>query len=292
MWVFGAWMAEAAPPNDPLDHFELPRSTWSRSGRPGRGTALRWGIATTLVLAGLLAGELSMVALGVVAGVGVFFAIPLLADLRLRALEGRIAAGGREEAARWLKTLENSRFVRLLAPHAWVALQNGRLYMVLADGRAAAKELADCARFCRETEIPALVSARAHALVASGDRKQARTLLESLAESGQLRARDHLDYGIVLLQDRGRTQHAIAELQQAREDLGDHPRLLAALAVALERSGDSDGALELFESAQRALQGRDDVVAGELLKRARKALRSRLRSRGKGQRKAKSDPPT
>jgi tetratricopeptide (TPR) repeat protein len=280
-------MANAALSDDPLDQIELPRSTWGRSQRPGRGTALRWGIASSLVFAGLLAGDLLTMALGGLAGVGAFFAIPVLADFRLRALEAKMAAGGREEAGRWLRTFEGDLLVRLLAPHAWVALQKGRLHMLLADGRAAATALADCARLCRGTDIPGLMSARAHAMVASGDRKEARRLLESLVERGQLRARDRLDYGIVLLQDRGRLQQAISELERAREEVGDHPRLLAALAVALQRSEETDRAVELFERAQKAVGGREDVVAEDLLKRARKALRPQLRPKGKRERKAR-----
>jgi tetratricopeptide (TPR) repeat protein len=285
-------MEGVAQPDDPLDRIELPRSIWSRSGRPGRGTVLRWGIATTIVLAGLFAGDLLAAALAALAGVGAFVAIPVLADFHLRALETRMAAGGRREATRWLRTLEDKRLVRLLAPHAWVALQRGRLHLALADGRAAAKAFADCARLCRETEIPALLSARAHALVASGEHREARTLLQSLAEREQLRARDRLDHGIVLLQDRGRLQQAVAELEQAREDLGDHPRLLAALALALQRLQSSDRALEVFERAQEALEGRDDAVAEDLLKRARKALRSQLRVKAKRDRKAGPDAGT
>jgi len=282
-------MADVAVQDDLLDRIELPRSTWSRSQRPGRGTVLRWGIASTLVLAGMVAGDPLTASFSALAAVGAFFALPVLADFRLRAMEAKMAAGGREDATRWLRTFEGNRLVRLLAPHAWDALQKGRLHMALADGRAAARAFADCARLCRDKEIAALVSAQAHAMVASGDRKEARDLLERLAERDQLTPRDHLDYGIVLLQDRGRLQRAIAELEQAREDVGDHPRVLAALAVAMQRSDETIRALELFEHAQKAMGGRNDVVAEDLLKRARKALRPQLRSKGKRERGVRPD---
>jgi hypothetical protein len=224
--------------------------------------------------------------------VGVF--LPPLTDARLPAIEAEVGRADRSAAAALLTQLDSRRWVALFAPHAWVAIQKARLHLRLGDGRAAAKCLSEAARMTGALEHPALVGSQAHALTLSGDRKDAKDLLASLEQRETLTPRDRLNLGIAYVEDPGKSKRAITHLERAREVLGDHPRLLAALALAYARGDAIEQARTLLDLAE-ASEGVDaDGLAPELIKRAKKVLRPALaeekKQRKGGKRKAGSEP--
>ncbi|MBL8943645.1 MAG: hypothetical protein JNK45_10870, partial [Myxococcales bacterium] len=169
---------------------DVERSVWTRGGRPLGGTLLRFGFAAVFLMLGLAIAEPVTRIVFIVSGVAVLLGLQPLMDRRLEAMGVTIAASNRAGASKWLGALDKQRIVTLFAPHAWVALQRGRLHLVLGNGRAAAKAFADCARISGQTELPALVSGQAHGLLLAGDRKDARALLATLDGKGVLSPRD------------------------------------------------------------------------------------------------------
>ncbi len=266
---------------------DVPRAVWARGKRPWRGTLIRVGVA-----AGLLVMALVIPVLGAriaLAGLGIavlMFTTPF-ADRRLAQLETKVRGADRSQAARLLVGIERAPLVDLFATHAWVALQKGRLNLVLGNGRAAAKAFLDASKYADDPNNVALASAQVHAHVLAGDRKDARTILVTLEDKQQLAARDRLDYGLVLLDESGRTTAARAHLEAAREALGGHPRVLAALALAYARGDDGPKALEMLRVAEESEDVAEDELATELLRRARKAARPLLEAEEKRARRAK-----
>ncbi|MBK8235465.1 MAG: hypothetical protein IPK74_07930 [Deltaproteobacteria bacterium] len=279
-------MANLKRRSDLLD-VEVERAVWSRGGRPLGGMVLRLGVGATFLLLALLIPEPVTRIVFAIAGLIVLVFLGPIMDRRLGTIAEAIDRVDRGRANTWLGSLEKLRVVQMFAPHAWVALQKGRLHLVVGNGRAAAKSLSDCARISGATGHAALISGQAHGLLLAGDRKEARELLQELEKQQKLGARDHLDLGIALLEDVGRTAVAKQHLDLAREQLGGHPRVLAALALALARGDDTTAALELLDAAQAHDDLEDDELARELLKRARKALRPALDAAEKRARKAK-----
>jgi tetratricopeptide (TPR) repeat protein len=107
-----------------------------------------------------------------------------------------------------------------------------------------------------------LISAQAHALVLAGERTEAYNLLQRLAKENLLGSRDQLDLGIVLLiESQKKNKQALAYIEAARKTIGDHPRVLAALALALQKTERIDEASELLEQVQISLQGGEDRPA-------------------------------
>jgi len=266
---------------------DVPRTVWARGRRPWRGTMIRIGLAAGLLLVALLVGAIAVRAVLVVVGIiVVVFATPI-ADRRLEKLGEEIRRADRGRAARLLAQIERRPLVDLFATHAWTALQRGRLNLVLGNGRAAAKALAEAAHHAGDPGNVALLSAQAHAHTLAGDRKDARVVLTQLEEKKQLSARDQLDYGIVLLEESGRTGAARVHLEAAREGLGGHPRVLAALALAYARGDESGRALEMLRAAEANEDLAGDEIATELLRRARKAARPLLDAEEKRARRAK-----
>ncbi len=249
---------------------------------------LRFGFAGVFFALALAISEPFTRIIFVAFAVAVLLLLVPIMDGRLAAMGAAIAAADRPRAAKWLTQLEQQRIVTVFAPHAWVALQRGRLHLVLGNGRAAAKAFADCARISGHTDLPALVSAQAHALLLAGDRKDARALLGALDAKSKMTPRDQLDLGIALLEESGRTNAARTHLEAAREHLGGHPRLLAGLALAYARSDAPTEGLPLLEAAQAADEGDRDELAAELMKRARKALRPALDAAEKRGRRAQA----
>lgn len=267
---------------------DVERPVWSKGGRPLAGMLLRFGFAGVFFALALAISEPFTRIIFVAFAVAVLLLLVPIMDGRLAAMGAAIAAADRPRAAKWLTQLEQQRIVTVFAPHAWVALQRGRLHLVLGNGRAAAKAFADCARISGHTDLPALVSAQAHALLLAGDRKDARALLGALDAKSKMTPRDQLDLGIALLEESGRTNAARTHLEAAREHLGGHPRLLAGLALAYARSDAPTEGLPLLEAAQAADEGNRDELAAELMKRARKALRPALDAAEKRERRAQA----
>src|SRR5690606_16989844 len=175
--------------------------------------------------------------------------------------------------------------VKMLAPHGWLRVQEGRIHLAVGDGRAAARAFAEAERVSTHPDKHALISAQAHALVLSGDRKEARELLGKLRKADQLSDLDHLNFGVVLLSEAGHNQEALAHLKQAREAFGDHPRALAGLMLALQRCDKTDESAALLGEAEAAVEASADQLAQDLLKRAKKGLRPLLKAKQKRERK-------
>ena len=280
--------ADLAKPSDWV-MVDLPRELWSKSRRPGRGLLFRITLSLTFVLVGLaLPGWPSTIGLGVF-GVLVFFALPLVVDRRLEALGEELSRTPRSRATAALTDLEKRRLVALFAPHAWVTLQKGRLHLILGDGRAAAHAFAEAARMVGDVEDPRLMGAQAQGFTLSGDRKDARALLTKLESAKKLSARDQLNLAIVYVEEPGKIDRAIELLEEAQDELGSHPRVDGALALAYARADQLDDASERVEAAEaddEALGG--DPLAQELVKRARKELRQREGKKGKKDKAAAS----
>lgn len=266
---------------------DVERSVWTRGGRPLGGTLVRFGFAGVFLALGLAIAEPVTRIVFIAFGMGVLLLLQPIMDRRLEAQGAAIARSDRSGASRWLAQLGKQRIVSLFAPHAWVALQRGRLHLILGNGRAAAKSLADCARISGHADLPALVSAQAHGLLLAGDRKEARPLLAALEGKNLLSPRDRLDLGIALLEEPGRANPARAHLEAAREQLGGHPRVLAGLALALARSDTPAEALPLLDAAQLAEDAETDELAAELIKRAKKTLRPAIEAAEKRERRAR-----
>ncbi len=218
-----------------------------------------------------------------------FVLIPSVVNAQLEKRSQAIAVATRSEAKRLKKTLFKDMLVRLFAPEAWSTLQKAQVYLKLNDGRAAAKWFAETAKLCRAPDAVMLVSAQAHAHVVAGDRKKARELLRKLSKAKLMGPRDQLDLGIVLLSsDLKRNRQAIAYIEAAQKIIGDHPRVIAALALGLQRAERIDEASEMLEKAQICLQDDDDPVVETLVKRARQGLRRYIEAQLRRERRARS----
>ncbi|HWB73394.1 MAG TPA: hypothetical protein VG755_00535 [Nannocystaceae bacterium] len=267
---------------------EVERAVWSRGSRPWPGRALRFGFASLFLGLALAVPDLTTRLIFVATGVLALLFIQPLMDSRLEAIGRAIGEADRRRASRLLASLDTQRLVVLFASHGWVALQRGRLNLVLGNGRAAAKSFFDASRILGVPGLPALVSAQAHALMMAGDRKEARPLLQTLEKGELLSPRDRVDLGLALLEESGRASAARTQLEAAREQLGGHPRVLAGLALAYARTDDGNEGLALLEAAEKADGIADDEIATELVKRARKALRPVMEAAEKRQRKARA----
>lgn len=249
---------------------DLPRQVWSRSRRPRRGILFRAALTIALVFTGLAIPVVPATIALVTLGVGVFWLSPLVVDAQLE--RRAVAARGvsKAKATELLRDLEQPWQVAMFAPIGWVELQRGRLLLQQGDGRGAARALAECGRMCGAPKHPELLAGQARGYMLSGDRKEARALLIELEGQGKLDARSHLDLAIVLLGEGGRTSKAQEHIDVATRELGDHPQVAAARALALLREEQHQGAAgELIEGAANDARD-DDPIAQELIKRARK----------------------
>ncbi|MCX4244052.1 tetratricopeptide repeat protein [Paraliomyxa miuraensis] len=275
-------MSTPATPRADLLDVEVPKSVWSRSGRPLQGRLTRVMFGSTLVLIGLAMPWPVVAYPLILAGVLGFVLIPVLSDLLIERRTPSIRAATKGTAQGLLEALDQSVVVTAFAPDAWVTLQRGRLHLALGDGRAAAQAFADTARIVRDPDLPALRSAQARALMLAGDRAAAREHLQALEKADALSSRDRLDLGVVMLGEAARADQAREHLQAAYEGLGQHPQAAAALAVALARAGEEERALELLQAAEtEAGDGDGDELLQDLLKRAQKVLRPVKKKRRK-----------
>jgi hypothetical protein len=222
-----------------------------------------------------------------IVGVAVFLAAPLVVDsLVLARLSAKVDAVERANAHALLEQIRNNTTVRLLAPHAWLRVQEGKLLLAVDDGRAAAKAFAEAERVSKHPgDKSSLLSAQAHALVLANDRKEAREVLAKLAKLERLSDLDHLNFGIVLLSESGHNKEALAHLEQARESFGSHPRVLGGLVLALQRCDQPEQAAALLDAAELAVADSGDQLAQDLLKRGKKGLRTFLKAKQKRERK-------
>lgn len=255
-----------------LPDVDLPKSVWSRSGRPIMGRISRAMFGTTLIFIGL---ALPWATIGMVvasAGVLGFFLVPVITDWLITRHEPKIRAATPQNAAGILTALEEKVLVSAFAPDAWVTLQRARLRLTSGDHRAAAQSFSDTARVIGKPEHPELCSAQARALLLAGDRAGARELLAAMAERNELTPVARLDLGSIMLGEAARAEKAREHLQAAYEQLDEHPQAAAALAVALARADETARALELLEQAEAAADA-DDELTKDAIKKARKALR-------------------
>lgn len=272
--------------SDLLD-VHVPKSVWSRSGRPLQGRLTRALFVSMMVLIGLAlpwpALSYSLMTTGVLG----FFLIPIVTDVIIERREPRIMAADEDNASAQLDALEKSVLISSFAPDAWVTLQRGRLFLTMGDGRAAAQAFADTARVLRDPTMASMRSAQARALMLAGDRSAAREHLDALEEAGALTSRDWLDLGVAMLDESARADRAREYLEGAHDALDGHPQASAALAISLARLGRGpkiERAMELLSQAE-AEATPDDRMAQALLKRARKALRPALEAKRKRKRK-------
>lgn len=269
-------MSTPAVPRADLLDVELPKSVWSRSGRPLQGRLTRVMFGSTLVLLGLALPWPAIAYTLVLLGVLGFLLIPVITDLLIERRTPTFRTATKDTAQARLDALDKSVLVTAFAPDAWVTLQRGRLLLALGDGRAAAQAFADTARVLRNPDLPVLRSAQARALMLAGDRNAAREHLVVLETAQALSPRDHLDLGVVMLGEAARADEARQHLQAAHEGLHGHPQAAAALAVALARAEQTERALELLQAAE-AEASEGDAMAQDLVKRARKALRPAMK---------------
>ena len=278
-------------------HTELPAVTvpshlWMRSGRPVEGRVAQIAIPSFLILAALLASDSgATLRIGLVlAGAGLFLAMPTIVLGRLERLGREVQAADPATAALLLQSLPSRPVVRFFAPYAWRTLQDGILQLKLGDGRAAAANFVETARLVNQPEAVMLISAQAHALVLAGERTEAYNLLQRLAKENLLGSRDQLDLGIVLLiESQKKNKQALTYIEAARKTIGDHPRVLAALALALQKTERIDEASELLEQVQISLQGGEaDPLVEDLVKRARKGLQVFIEAQLRRERRSRS----
>jgi tetratricopeptide (TPR) repeat protein len=272
---------------------KIPDALWRESGRPATSWLVRSWIALLLIAAGWVLASFvapvgvygwAVAALGVVA----FFAIPALVDaIVLQRFAARVEAVERTRAHKLLDELRGNTTIKMLAPHGWMRIQEAKLHLAVDEHRAAAKAFAEAERVSKHAGDKAeLISAQAHALALAGDRREARELLGKLAKLERLSDLDHFNFGIVLLSEPGHGREAVGHLEQASESFGEHPRLLAAMVLARQRCEQIDKATALLEQAEAAVEASGDLLAQDLLKRAKKALRPLLKTKVKRERKA------
>jgi tetratricopeptide (TPR) repeat protein len=279
----------AGPKHTELPAVVVPQHLWLRSARPAQGKIVQWALPGTLVLAGLLVPGTTLRVSLVLAGIGLFLLLPAMILGRLEQLGQQVATADRKRAAELLKELPERPVVRLFAPVGWQTLQQGLLHLKLGDGNAAAAAFAETARLCLQPEAVMLVSAQAHALVLAGDRAKARDHLEKLQIAKLIGPRDQLDLGIVLLIETKKFKPALSHIEAARKAFGEHPRVLAALALAMQKLERIDEASELLEQAQIAIKDEQpDAVTDDLIKRARKGLQDYLEAQLRRERRARS----
>ncbi|HEY8379741.1 MAG TPA: hypothetical protein VIK91_24790 [Nannocystis sp.] len=279
----------AGPKHSELPAVVVPQHLWLRSARPTQGKVVQWALPGVLIVAGLLASATTVRVSLVLAGLSAFLLLPSLVIGQLEKIGREVAAADNRRAEWLLRDLPERPIVRLFAPVAWRSLQAALLHLKLGDGRQAAQEFAETARLCGQPDAVMLVSAQAHALVLAGERARARELLQKLAQANLLGPRDHLDLGIVLLIESKKFKQALSYIEVARKTIGDHPRVLAAQALALQKNEHIDEAQVLLEQVQIALKDAPhDPIAEDLVKRTRKAMQDYLEAQLRRERRARS----
>jgi tetratricopeptide (TPR) repeat protein len=262
---------------------------WLRSARPAQGKIVLWAVPAALILAGLVVPGTAVRVGLVLAGIGAFLALPAMMLGRLDALAKEVEAADRNKATELLRTLPEHAIVKLFAPLGWRSLQLAQLHLKVGDGHAAAAAFAETARLCLQPDAVMLVSAEAHAHVVAGERMKARDLLQKLADAKLLGPRDQLDLGIVLVLESKKFKQALSYIEAARKSIGDHPLVVVAHALALQKVERIDEASELLEKVQIAIKDEPvDPLTDDLLKRARKGAQDFLEGQVRRERRARS----
>jgi hypothetical protein len=277
-------------------HIELPAVVvpphlWLRSKRPTPGKILQAVLPGMLVVAGLLASKTALRVSLVIAGIGLYLLLPALILGQLEKIGREVQAADRKQAAELLRSLRGRTVVQFFAPHAWLTVQEGILSLKAGDGRTAAANFAETARLVQQPDAVMLISAQAHALVLAGDRVEARDLLQRLAKENLASPRDLLDLGIVLLIETKKHKQAQTYIETARKTIGDHPRVMASLALALLKAERIDEASEILEQVQVVLsaKGADvDPVADDVAKRVSKGLQAVIEAQLRRERRNRS----
>lgn len=276
-------------------HIELPAVVvpphlWMRSARPTPGKILQAVLPGILIMAGVLASRTALQFSLILGGVGLYLLLPALILGRLEKIGREVLAADRKTAEELLRTLRVRPIVNFFAPHAWLTLQEGILSLKVGDGRFAAKNFAETAVLVRQPDAVMLISAQAHALVLAGERTDARELLQRLARENLISPRDQLDLGIVLLLDTKKNRQAQTYIENARKTIGDHPRVLAALALALQKAERIDEASEMLEQVQVMVTKETEVdpIVEDLTKRLSKALQSYFEAQLRKERRSRS----
>ena len=265
---------------------QVPAQLWLRSGRPMFGTAIRVYVAFSIIVSALIFVPRGPVLWGMLgAGVLAFVLFPLVVQGLLAPLERRVLAAGRREATPLLQEVRARGLVRRFAPHAWLTLQEGRLHLRRGDGRAAARAFTETLRLSRNADSPALISAQAQALLLADQPEQARELLVALGRRQALGAGDQLTLGLALLGGKGNGREALAHVQAAQAGLGDLPRVLAALALALHRADQAEAGLVALQQAQDSLGSEPDPFDEALIQRGVKLLRTAQKAQDRRERK-------
>ncbi|MCY1011189.1 hypothetical protein OV079_37650 [Nannocystis pusilla] len=279
----------AGPKHSELPAVVVPQHLWLRSPRPVQGKVVQWAVPGVLILVGLLMSTTALRVSFVLAGFGVFLLLPGLVTSRLEALGREVLAADRSRASELITELPERPIVRLFAPAGWRSLQLALLNLKLGDGHAAAAGFAETAELCGQPEAVMLISAQAHAHVLAGERTKARELLQKLTTANLLGPRDQLDLGIVLLIESKKFKQALSYIENARKTIGEHPRVVAAQALALQKLERIDEASVLLEQVQIATKdATNDSVADDLIKRARKGLQDYLEAQLRRERRARS----
>lgn len=280
----------AAAKHIELPAVSVPSHLWTRSGRPMQGRIVQVVLPGALIIAGLLVSGTALRVALVLAGLALFLLLPAIVLARLERIGRNVQAAGPKEAAELLQRVPGKPVVQFFAPAAWRTLHEGILQLKVGDGKSAAANFAETARLIRQPEAVMLVSAQAHALVVAANFTDARELLQRLAKENMLVSRDQLDLGIVLLvESQKKNKQALAYIEAARKTIGDHPRVLAAMALALQKTERIDEASELLEQVQIIQQGADlDPVVEDLVKRARKGLQTFIEAQLRRERRSRS----
>lgn len=280
----------AAAKHIELPAVSVPSHLWTRSGRPMQGRIVQVVLPGALIVAGLLVSGTALRVALVLAGLALFLLLPAIVLARLERIGRDVQAASPKAAAEMLQRLPGKPVVQFFAPTAWRTLHEGILQLKVGDGKTAAANFAETARLIRQPEAVMLVSAQAHALVVAGNFTDARELLQRLAKENMLVSRDQLDLGIVLLvESQKKNKQALAYIEAARKTIGDHPRVLAAMALALQKTERIDEASELLEQVQIIQQGADtDPVVEDLVKRARKGLQTFIEAQLRRERRSRS----
>ncbi len=279
----------AGPKHNELPAVVVPQHLWLRTARPVEGKVVQWVLPLALVLVGLSYSAVATRVTFVLLAIVLFVLIPVLVLGRLDQLGRQVTAADRKRAQELLGSLPQRPLVRFFAPQGWTALQMAQLRLKTGDGQGAAAGFAEMARLCQQPDAVMLVSAQAHAWVLAGERTKARDLLQKLSDAKLLGPRDQLDLGIVLLIESKKFKQALSYIEAARKTIGDHPRVLAAQALAQQKIERIDEASELLEQVQIAIKDQEpDPVTDDLVKRARKGLQDFLEGQLRRERRARS----
>lgn len=280
-------LSSAAPP-EPV-RAPVPATAMLRSKRPFSAVAARIYVPFALLAAALIFAPQGAVFWGLLAGAALWFALfPALTQGLLGSLEREVLAATPSTAPRLLERLRTERRVRWFAPHAWTALQEGRLHLVRGEGRAAAKALTEAVRLAGSMAEPppAIVSAQAHALLIAEAPEQARDLLQSLVKRQALGPWEALHLAAAqLLAGKPRADEVRAQLDAAQAAIGAGPRVLATRALLEQRAGESEPALSALRGAEAGLEASPDKLAELLIERARRLLRPAVKASEKRARK-------